>query len=182
MCSNRFFFFTVCLFLVNEMVYAEGDGDRTCSDGTCKKGKTEKVENFFKVLQYDKNLYQEFLVAPTLVLQARGIITATEAEDPRVQDLYTHLAARLKSKLVVDHNLAQSFWSDAACWSCKVGLGAGAAAAVAAATVATGGADIPALASAFGISEAAAAAAVGGAGASVTTIVGNLLTKACGDC
>jgi hypothetical protein len=145
----------------------------------------ERALNLFKTMMSDAKSKTAFIDNPTLSLVNNNIITTSEAEIQEVQDFYISLAQNLKDlqpEKDTDGTILKSFWGDAACWSCKIGLGAVVAAAVAAATIASGGFAVPAIAAALGISEAAVTVAVAAAGGGATKLVSLLLTEICGKC
>jgi hypothetical protein len=141
----------------------------------------QKAKVFVDKVNGDAALRARFCAQPVDALLAEGILTALQAQAPVVKEYYTRLAKKFSEQPNGELDLAtRSFWSDAKCWSCKIGLGAVIAGAVAAATVATGGFDIPILAAAAGISEGAATAAVAVAGGGTAELVSLILTSICG--
>ena len=153
------------------------------------KEKQEKAAVFYREMMADEELKKEFIAHPILVLKYKNILTSEDTKIAGVNDYYKLLAEKIEKQkpdtAVHTHThgiIVMSFWSDAACWSCKIGLGATVAAAIAAATVATGGVDIAILAGMLGIGEAAAGAAVAASAGGVAELTGLLLNEICGDC
>ena len=153
------------------------------------KEKQEKANVFYKAMIADEELKKEFIANPILVLKDKNILTSEDIKIPGVDDYYKLLAEKISKQkpdtTVHTHTngvIVMSFWSDAACWGCKISSGAIVAAAIGGATLATGGLDIAVLAAALEISEVAAGAAVAAGGGSVAELTGLLLTVICGDC
>ena len=153
------------------------------------KEKQEKANVFYKAMMADEELKKEFIANPISVLKDKNILTSEDVKIPGVDDYYKLLAEKISKQkpdtAVHTHAngvIVMSFWSDAACWSCKITSGAVVAAAIAGATLATGGIDIAALAAALEITAAQAGAAVAAGGAGVAELTSLLLTVICGDC